>query len=211
MSTSRRPDWATIPNLVTLVRFVLLAPVCALLLDGPDTLVVVLLLAWASTDWIDGMLARALDQTSRTGEIIDPIADRLGLAAITATLAIAGLLPWTALIIIVVADVAMVLLATRAALGGRLGVSRIGKVRTVALMTSVFLLVVAAAWAPGLLGAVRVLLWISVVLHVLSAVDYIVRATRARTQTQTQNQTQSRTRERPEGGAPAGEEPPSRR
>ncbi|MGO2822503.1 MAG: CDP-alcohol phosphatidyltransferase family protein [Brachybacterium tyrofermentans] len=211
MSTSRRPDWATIPNLVTLVRFVLLAPVCALLLDGPDTLAVVLLLAWASTDWIDGMLARALDQTSRTGEIIDPIADRLGLAAITATLAIAGLLPWTALIIIVVADVAMVLLATRAALGGRLGVSRIGKVRTFALMTSVFLLVVAAAWVPGLLGSVRVLLWISVVLHVLSAVDYIVRATRARTQTQTQNQTQSRTRERPEGGAPAGEEPPSRR
>ncbi|MGO2023738.1 MAG: CDP-alcohol phosphatidyltransferase family protein, partial [Brachybacterium tyrofermentans] len=173
MSTSRRPDWATIPNLVTLVRFVLLAPVCALLLDGPDTLAVVLLLAWASTDWIDGMLARALDQTSRTGEIIDPIADRLGLAAITATLAVAGLLPWLALIIIVVADVAMVLLATRAALGGRLEVSRIGKARTFALMTSVFLLVAAAAWAPGLLGAVRVLLWISVVLHVLSAVDYI--------------------------------------
>ncbi|MGP9682577.1 MULTISPECIES: CDP-alcohol phosphatidyltransferase family protein [unclassified Brachybacterium] len=199
MSTPRRHDWATIPNLVTLVRFVLLAPVCALLLQGPDTLTVVLLLAWASTDWIDGMLARALDQTSRTGEIIDPIADRLGLAAITATLAVAGLLPWSALIIIVVADVAMVLLATRAALGGRLGVSRIGKVRTFALMASVFLLVVAAAWAPDLLGAVQVLLWISVVLHVLSAVDYILRATRARAQ------------ELPEGGAPAGEEPPSRR
>lgn len=199
MSTPRRHDWATIPNLVTLVRFVLLAPVCALLLQGPDTLTVVLLLAWASTDWIDGMLARALDQTSRTGEIIDPIADRLGLAAITATLAVAGLLPWSALIIIVVADVAMVLLATRAALGGRLGVSRIGRVRTFALMASVFLLVVAAAWAPDLLGAVQVLLWISVVLHVLSAVDYILRATRARAQ------------ELPEGGAPAGEEPPSRR
>lgn len=199
MSTPRGHDWATIPNLVTLVRFVLLAPVCALLLQGPDTLTVVLLLAWASTDWIDGMLARALDQTSRTGEIIDPIADRLGLAAITATLAVAGLLPWSALIIIVVADVAMVLLATRAALGGRLGVSRIGKLRTFALMASVFLLVVAAAWAPDLLGAVQVLLWISVVLHVLSAVDYILRATRTRAQ------------ELPEGGAPAGEEPPSRR
>lgn len=213
MSTSRRPDWATIPSLVTLVRFVLLAPVCALLLDSPDTLAVVLLLAWASTDWIDGMLARALDQTSRTGEIIDPIADRLGLAAITATLAVAGLLPWLALIIIVVADVAMVLLATRAALGGRLEVSRIGKARTFALMTSVFLLVAAAAWAPGLLGAVRVLLWISVVLHVLSAVDYILRATRAPAQAQIQDRAQAQTPEqaRPEDGAPAGEEPPSRR
>lgn len=199
MSTSRRPDWATIPNLVTLVRLVLLAPVCALLLDGPDTLAVILLLAWASTDWIDGFLARALHQTSRTGEIIDPIADRVGLAAITATLAVAGLLPWAALIIIVVGDVAMVLLATKAALGGRLGVSRIGKVRTFLLMTSVFLLVVAAAWAPGLLGAVRVLLWISVALHVVSAADYILRATRARAEVL------------PEDGARAGEEPPSPR
>ena len=50
MSAATRPDWATIPNLVTLLRFVLLAPVCVLLLDGPDTLAVVLLLVWASTD-----------------------------------------------------------------------------------------------------------------------------------------------------------------
>src|SRR5690606_26689728 len=83
------PDWATIPNLVTLARFVLLVPVCLLLADGPDTLAVVLLLVWASTDWIDGMLARLLDQRSRTGAIIDPIADRIGLAGIVLSLAFA--------------------------------------------------------------------------------------------------------------------------
>ena len=70
MSTATRPDWATVPNLVTLVRFVMLAPVCVLLVDGPDTLAVVLLLVWASTDWVDGLLARALGQASRTGAII---------------------------------------------------------------------------------------------------------------------------------------------
>lgn len=193
MTQRRRPDWATIPNLVTLARFALLAPVCALLLDGPDTLAVVLLLTWANTDWIDGVLARALDQTSRTGEIIDPIADRIGLAAIVASLAVADLLPWAALVIIVVVDVAMVLLATRAALGGRIAVSRLGKVRTFLLMTSVFGLVVVAAWAPDLVPAVRVLLWIAVALHVISGADYILRATRAGV------------------GAPAGEAPPSPR
>ena len=177
MSSPRR-DWATLPNLVTLLRFVLLLPVCRLLLDGPDTVAVVLLLVWASTDWVDGLLARTLDQTSRVGEIIDPIADRLGLAAIVLTLALAGLLPWAALVLILLMDVAMAALATRAALGGRIAVSRLGKVRTFVLMSSVFLLVAAAAWAPGLIGAVQVLVWIGVVLHVVSAADYILRARR---------------------------------
>lgn len=176
MTSSTRPDWATIPNLVTLLRLVLLAPVCLLLLDGPDTLAVVLLLVWASTDWVDGLLARALDQTSRTGAIIDPIADRIGVAAIVLALAAADLLPWAALVIIVVVDVAMVALATGAALGGRISVSWLGKVRTFVLMASVFLLVAVAAWWPPMLPAVRWLLWAGVVLHTASGIDYILRA-----------------------------------
>lgn len=193
MSRSRRPDWATLPNLVTLARFVLLAPVCLLLLDGPGTLAVVLLLVWASTDWVDGMLARALDQSSRTGAIIDPIADRIGLAAIVLSLAVAGLLPWVALVLIVVVDVAMVVLATGAALGGRIAVSWLGKIRTFVLMASVFLLVAAAAWWPGLIPAAQALIWCGVVLHMVSGIDYIVRARRA------------------PAAAPVGEAPPSRR
>ena len=164
MTAADRPDWATLPNLVTLVRFALLLPVCLRLADGPDTLGVVLLLVWASTDWIDGLLARALDQTSRTGAIIDPIAD---------------LLPWAALALIVLVDVAMAVLATGAALGGRISVSWLGKIRTFVLMTAVFLLVAAAAWAPSLVPAAQVLVWIGAALHTVSGLDYIVRARRA--------------------------------
>lgn len=179
MSAADRPDWATIPNLVTLVRLALLLPVCLRLADGPDTLGVVLLLVWASTDWIDGLLARALDQTSRTGQIMDPIADRLGLVAIVLTLALADLLPWAALAVIVVVDAAMAVLAARAALGGRISVSWLGKIRTFVLMASVFLLVAVAAWAPSLVPAAQALVWVGAVLHVGSGVDYIVRARRA--------------------------------
>lgn len=191
---SARPDWATLPNLVTLARFALLAPVCGLLLDGPDTLAVVLLLVWASTDWIDGMLARLLDQRSRTGAIIDPIADRIGLAAIVLSLAVADLLPWAAIALLVVADLAMALLATGAALGGRISVSWLGKIRTFVLMSAVFLLVAAAAWAPSLVPAAQVLAWIGVGLNTLSGLDYILRARRA-----------------PAAAAAAGEGPPSPR
>lgn len=193
MTSATRPEWATLPNLITLARFILLAPVCVLLWDGPGSLAVVLLLVWASTDWVDGMLARALDQRSWTGAIIDPIADRLGLAAIAAALALTGLLPWTALVLIVVVDVVTTVLVSGAALGGRIEVSTLGKFRTAVLMTSVLLLVAAAAWVPGLVGAAQVLVWIAVGLHVLSGADYILRASRA-----------SR-------GATAGEGPPSPR
>lgn len=192
MSTASRPDWATIPNLVTLVRFLLLAPVCWLLLDGPDTLAVVLLLVWASTDWVDGVLARVLDQTSRSGAILDPIADRIGLAAIAASLAVADLLSWAALTLIVLVDVATAVLVTGAALGGRVPVSWLGKVRTFVLMAAVFLLVALGAWAPGLVVPAQVLVWIGVALHLASGLDYIIRARRA-------------------SAAPAGEGPPSRR
>lgn len=175
--TTGRPDWATIPNAVTLLRLLLLAPVCWMLADGgPDPLDVALLLVWASTDWVDGVLARALDQTSRSGAILDPIADRIGLAAIAATLALIGLLPWLALVLIVAADVAMVVLATGAALGGRIAVSWLGKVRTVVLMASVFALTAAAAWAPDLISATQTMLWVGVGMHVITAVDYVIRA-----------------------------------
>lgn len=195
MSTpAARPDWATIPNLVTLARFVLLVPVCLLLADGPDTLAVVLLLVWASTDWIDGMLARLLDQRSRTGAIIDPIADRIGLAGIVLSLAFADLLPWAAIALIVLVDAAMAVFATGAALGGRISVSWLGKIRTFVLMSAVFLLVAAAAWAPSLVPAAQVLAWIGVGLNTLSGLDYILRARRSLA-----------------GAAAAGAEPPSPR
>ena len=185
--------WATLPNAVTLLRLVLLAPVCVLLARGPDTLAVVLLLVWASTDWVDGLLARTLGQTSRVGEIIDPIADRIGLVAIVLTLALAGLLPWAALVVILLVDLAVTALASGAALGGRIRVSRLGKIRTALLMTSVFLLAAAAAWAPGLVGAVQVLLWVGVAVHVVSGAGYVLSARRSR------------------HGAPAEAGPPSRR
>lgn len=178
-STERpvRPDWVTIPNALTLLRLVLLLPVCWMLVDeGPDALSVILLLVWASTDWLDGMLARRLHQTSRTGEILDPVADRIGLIGIVVSLALTGLLPWSVLLVIAAGDVVATALAGREAMRGGIGVSRIGKVRTAVLMSAVLLLAAAGAWAPGVVPAVLVLMWIGVALHLLASIGYVVSA-----------------------------------
>lgn len=174
-----RPDWATIPNAVTLVRLVLLVPVCVLLVDGgPDTLSVLLLLVWALTDWIDGMLARLLDQTSRFGQVLDPVADRIGLIGIVLALALADLLPWAALVVVAVVDVVVAIVTSRAALRSTIAVSLVGKARTALLMTSVFLLAAAGAWMPAALPFVQALLWIAVALHVCAGAGYVIGARR---------------------------------
>jgi cardiolipin synthase len=66
-----RPTW---PDLVSLTRL----PLAAGFLVSTDTLTRVALLGAAGlSDWIDGRLARALGQDTRTGEILDPIADKV--------------------------------------------------------------------------------------------------------------------------------------
>jgi cardiolipin synthase len=170
----------TVPNAVTLVRFVLLLPVCVMLVrGGPDTLAVILLLVWALTDWVDGLLARALDQKSRTGEVMDPIADRLGLVGICLSLLIVGLFPVPVFVILLLVDVVVLVRTARAALDGSLHVSMVGKARTAALMSGVFLLAALAAWAPTLVPVAQGLLWVDVVLHVIAAAGYLVTVRRA--------------------------------
>jgi cardiolipin synthase (CMP-forming) len=46
------------------------------------------------SDWLDGKLARMLNQTSRLGQLLDPAADRLYIAVTIIALAVRGIIPW---------------------------------------------------------------------------------------------------------------------
>ena len=70
-------------------------PVFLWLVLGPRTAVadywaVGLLIAAGLSDWLDGKIARALNQTSRLGQVLDPAADRLYIAATIVALAVRG-------------------------------------------------------------------------------------------------------------------------
>lgn len=179
-STPRDAGWATIPNLVTVLRFLLIVPVCVVLLRGGagDWLPVVLLGVWASTDWIDGQLARRLDQVSVIGAKLDPFVDRLGTAVIAVTLAVVGALPWWMLTVLIAFDLLATVLGVKAAAEGRLPVMWIGKVRTAVLFFGLVLLVAAVTVLPWLEIPAYVLLVVGLVLHVISTIGYSVSAVR---------------------------------
>ena len=67
----------TLPNLLSFLRLAG-APLVLWLIVGPqaDGLAVLVLALGGFTDWLDGHLARAWHQTSRLGQMLDPIADR---------------------------------------------------------------------------------------------------------------------------------------
>ncbi len=180
--TSSTSRVLTVPNVVTAARFLLIGPICWMILSGAARgtwTPVVLLGLWASTDWIDGVLARALNQRSRVGEILDPLADRLGIWCILISLAVTGVVQWWLLVTIVVVDFFVALLTHRAARDGSLHVSFVGKARTAVLLTAMVALVLGASvWEP-IEPVAQGLMLVGVVLHVVAAVGYIVTARRS--------------------------------
>ena len=83
------------PNLLSMARL-LGVPVFLWLVLGPeaDGWALVVLMVSGVTDWLDGYLARKLDQTTVLGEILDPVADRLYILAVVVGLALRDIIPW---------------------------------------------------------------------------------------------------------------------
>lgn len=92
----------TLPNVVSAIR-ILLIPLFVWLVFVEETAWAGLLLAViGATDWIDGYLARKLDQVTELGKMLDPIADRLAVAIAVVLGLVVGVLPsWLAWGIIV--------------------------------------------------------------------------------------------------------------
>jgi len=144
----------TIPNALSVARLVGV-PVFLWLVLGPhaDAWAVALLIASAATDWLDGKLARALNQQSRLGEALDPAADRLYIGATLVALAVRGIIPWWLFALLVVRELvvagALGLLKRRMGFG-TLQVSFAGKTATLCLLYAFPLLLLgtyAGAWA----------------------------------------------------------------
>jgi cardiolipin synthase len=85
----------TIPNLLSLLRLALI-PVFLWLVLGvrADLAAVAVLTVSGITDWADGAIARRTGQTSTLGRTLDPLVDRLTIAATLIGLALRDLIPW---------------------------------------------------------------------------------------------------------------------
>jgi cardiolipin synthase (CMP-forming) len=130
----------TIPNAISVARLagvpVFLWLVLGLRSQGGDWWAVGLLVAAGLSDWLDGKIARALNQQSRLGQALDPAADRLYIVATLVALAIRAIIPWWLLGLLAGRELLLVLvLAVLRRHGyGPLQVSFVGKAATLALL-----------------------------------------------------------------------------
>jgi cardiolipin synthase len=127
----------TLPNVLSFLRLAG-APIVLWLILGPqaDGLAVLVLALGGITDWLDGYLARARHQTSRVGQMLDPIADRLYILAVLVGLALREIVPWWLVVIVVGRDVFVPLLIPVLKTRGysSLPVHFVGKVATFSLL-----------------------------------------------------------------------------
>jgi cardiolipin synthase (CMP-forming) len=151
----------TVPNAISVARLAGV-PVFLWLVLGPqaDGWAVGLLIAAGLSDWLDGVIARAWDQQSRLGQVLDPAADRLYIAATLIGLAIRGIIPWWLVALLAARELllAVALLALRRYGYGPLQVSLVGKAATLCLLYAFPLLFLGAhAGTPALVA--RVIGW----------------------------------------------------
>lgn len=143
----------TVPNLLSMLRlagvplflYLLLVPDGAAW--GADVWAVVVLAVGGITDWLDGKLARLLDQYSALGALLDPAVDRLYIFAALLALGVREVVPWWAVVALVARD--LVLAATlpllRARGYGPYQVTYLGKGATFLLLYAFPLLLAAQA------------------------------------------------------------------
>jgi len=175
----------TVPNLLSVGRLALLCGFVVLLFDARERVAAAALLAVAGvTDFLDGFLARRLNQVTTIGKILDPTVDRIVLGTAVIAMVVYGAAPvW--LVALVLGREALVSIAVLvlAALGARrLDVLFIGKAGTLGLMVSFPLLL--AGHGPGSLArAVSDLAWVllvpSLACSLIAAAAYVPLARRA--------------------------------
>ena len=130
----------TIPNIISFARL-LGVPVFLWLVLGVNTSAgdwwaVGLLMAAGLSDWLDGKIARALNQQSRLGQLLDPAADRFYIVATVISLAVRAIIPWWLVAVLAVRELLLgvVLLLLRRRGWGPLQVSFAGKTATLCLL-----------------------------------------------------------------------------
>ena len=175
----------TIPNLISVARL-LGVPVFLWLVLGVnnhagDWWAVGLLIAAGASDWLDGKIARALNQQSRLGQLLDPAADRLYIVATMIALAVRAIIPWWLVALLAARELLMgvVLAVLRRRGWAALQVSFVGKTATLCLLYAFPLLFLGshgavyaetakvAGWSFVIWGSA--LYWCSALLYIVQA------------------------------------------
>ena len=174
----------SLPNVLTYGRIVAVPALVACLFflkgDVARWSAFALFVLASLTDWLDGYLARAWEQQSTLGRMLDPIADKLLVGAVLLMLVydntISGWSIWAAIIILLREILVSGLREFLAELNVKIHVSQLAKWKTAMQMIALGALLVGPAAekiVPGIMAGGLVLLWIAALLTLWTGYDYL--------------------------------------
>jgi len=181
-----------IPNLLTLLR-ILLVPVFVILLIQGQFLKAILVFVLAGlTDALDGFLARVLHQKTDLGLYLDPLADKALIVTSFVTLSVMGLIPPWLSVLVISRDFIILLgisVMTLMSIPFEIKPAAVSKVTTALQLLTVFVvLVLTYLQGPERDGRVFFLFWLTGALTVISGLNYIMRGLRFVSQDAAQNE-----------------------
>lgn len=167
----------TIPNLLTVLRFLLVPVVVWAISDGHAVLAFAVFVIAGLTDGLDGFIAKKWNLSSRLGAYLDPLADKALLVSIFIALGVTGAIPvW--LVVAVVARDALILAAVvvSSLMGQTLPIRPlfVSKVNTVAQILLAALVLADLAFAINLGRPSAVMVLLVAALTAVSAAAYLV-------------------------------------
>jgi len=170
-------DIWNIPNLLTFFRIALI-PVLVLLLLSPSELLSILSVVVFSiasiTDWLDGYLARKMNIVTNLGKFLDPIADKLLIAAALVMLVGLGRIPAWMVVMIIGREIAVTGLRSIASSEGIIiAASDLGKGKMILQISALIGLLLHYQYLGIDFHAVgMMLLWVALALTAWSGFDY---------------------------------------
>jgi cardiolipin synthase len=173
----------TIPNILSLLRLLLIPVFLVLLVFGYFGWALLLIAVSAITDFVDGYVARHFNQVSRLGQLLDPAVDRLFILSTLLGLAFVDVLPWWLVAVIIARDALLLILGVVLANHrfGPLPVHHLGKMGTFAILFAMPALLAAAAF-PDVAAVALPLGWAAAIwgvfLYWWAGVAYILQAAR---------------------------------
>ncbi len=179
-SSSGAVPLLTLPNLLTLLRVVLVLPIALLLLPTADWarwLAFALMVLASLTDWADGYVARARAQVSPLGRFLDPIADKLLVVAVlvvlVATRDIGG---WEVVAVVAILGREILISGLREYMmehGVTVHVTKLAKWKTTVQLVAVAVFILAPALGSPVDLVAGALLWLAALLTVVTGWDYL--------------------------------------
>lgn len=175
---------ANLPNALTGLRLLAVPVLGWLMWLGTSTTTargwaVAVFVAASLTDLADGAIARKRGQVTAFGKIADPIADKALVGTALIGLSLLGELWWWVTVLVLVREIGVTLVRLWVIEHGVIPASRGGKVKTVAQVVAIAMLLAGTPWPwwqPLAYGVMAV----AVALTVVTGVDYVLRAVRLR-------------------------------